>query len=606
ASWFRRIVRKHCDRETRRARPTWVPLDLVQESPAEEPSPEEELVDSRARASLRATLGLLPPAERLPVALHYLAGATQPEIAAFLELPLSTVKKRLRVARDHLRRKGRDIMTEQRIALKSDGREEFSDLVQFFLALRSGDCVSVERFLDDCPSLLEAEQNWDFEWVEKGELPVPNRATPVIVAIERDDAPMVELLLSRGASPDGPCGCVTGETPLWTAAVFGRLGMARRLLRGGASVGVKTLAGTTALHVAAMRGHVEMVILLVKSGADPKSRDMHGRTPLDWALLKGHTDVITQLEPGGDRSASAPAVEPFTDSQTFYSGIKAVDFFVPLPLGALLRFPFAAGVGLVVLLAELSHRFSLDARREVIWTGFASRALDAQDLEAGLTETGLRDRVSIFVAAFDEPLDARRAAFEQGLREAEVARTAGRPVLVVIFSAARDQAEVDSVLLRLSEKTPNRITAVVVTPPDASSVEVWPTLQPPFDAQLVLDPLRARRALFPALDPLHSFSSRRSQDRTNEREDRLVADVRDYLVRYQEIDPELLLPNPSTLPEEARTLARVGQSLLRFFAQPFHIAEPFTAQPGSEFSREDLFDEIEELIVAASATSNRE
>ena len=52
-----------------------------------------------AQARWRAAIDVLPEADRLPVMLFYLAGYAQQEIATIMELPLTTIKKRLFHAR---------------------------------------------------------------------------------------------------------------------------------------------------------------------------------------------------------------------------------------------------------------------------------------------------------------------------------------------------------------------------------------------------------------------------------------------------------------------------------------------------------------------------
>jgi RNA polymerase sigma-70 factor, ECF subfamily len=68
-----------------------------------------EPMDDRApdrddRMALRAALGRLSPDHRAVVALHLHAGYTVAETAELVGAPLETVRSRLRVAREHLRR----------------------------------------------------------------------------------------------------------------------------------------------------------------------------------------------------------------------------------------------------------------------------------------------------------------------------------------------------------------------------------------------------------------------------------------------------------------------------------------------------------------------
>ena len=73
----------------------------------------------------------------------------------------------------------------------------------------------------------------------------------------------------------------TGSTPLNTAAVFGRTGVAKLLLEKGADVSLANTDGNTALHIAAFFANVELVELLLDKGASVRVKNGRGETPLD-------------------------------------------------------------------------------------------------------------------------------------------------------------------------------------------------------------------------------------------------------------------------------------------------------------------------------------
>ena len=94
--WLRRVVRKHCDRRTRRAR-----LDFTTDwSESEAPSDDVPLAvradAQRVALGLRRELSQLPEHERTAVALHYLAEMPVAEIAQFLDVSPAAVKKSAR------------------------------------------------------------------------------------------------------------------------------------------------------------------------------------------------------------------------------------------------------------------------------------------------------------------------------------------------------------------------------------------------------------------------------------------------------------------------------------------------------------------------------
>jgi len=73
--------------------------------PGETASPEEGLLQKNQAEILREMIRKLPEGYRLPLQLHYSADLPVKEIAKLMKLPESTVKTRLRRAKEQLRQK---------------------------------------------------------------------------------------------------------------------------------------------------------------------------------------------------------------------------------------------------------------------------------------------------------------------------------------------------------------------------------------------------------------------------------------------------------------------------------------------------------------------
>jgi len=102
-AWLNRIVVGRCHRFMRKNRPVEQPLALGQDPARAEPMANAILCrEEERRAALSALLGL-PDAERHVAMLFYLAECSQQEVAAFLDLPVSTVNNRLHTARKVLK-----------------------------------------------------------------------------------------------------------------------------------------------------------------------------------------------------------------------------------------------------------------------------------------------------------------------------------------------------------------------------------------------------------------------------------------------------------------------------------------------------------------------
>jgi RNA polymerase sigma factor (sigma-70 family) len=622
--WFQQIVTKHCDRATRGQRIETAPLDLANQLKSPAPGPDTLLAEDQRRDQLRLAVESLPQGERVVIALHYFAQATHPEVSAFLELPESTVKKRLRRARRRLRDEGDKLMQETISDMRPSGTDSFALAVSFFIALRSGDQAEVKRLIDMDPSLVDTLQDWDSSLAYQGILPFANKATPLITAIERNDLPMQQLLLDAGADVDGTCGCATGEAPIWAATLLNRPAHARKLLERGADPNVTSASGNRPLHLAAMRGLKELVVLLLKHGADPTATDAGtrrsatwspadgnsphnpGRTAAQWALANGHRELATLIDTtSGEQTERSISAGSSTDQSTnsgsmIATGIKAVDLFAPLLSGGIVRIPFVAGVGMVVLLGELCQRFLAMDSGAAIWTGFTQRPFDLADWEADMSEFGLKDQIHGSLAGFDEAPQARRVAFDAGLQKAESLRNDGKDVLAVVLSAAGFENDVEASLLRLKAPAETgSITSIIVTP-FPENRDLWTELKPPYSGQIALDRRRATQHLFPAIDPHYSLSEALQSSIVGGRHVDLANRALQLLTAYQKVDPEFTKLGAET-GKSATPVTESAPRLLRYLSQPFSTTEPFTGRPGEHVAVTDLLQHVEEILNSCKA-----
>lgn len=619
--WFRQIVTKHCDRVTRRRQIRVAPLELAEGVGAIEPGPEARFAADEKRDQLRFAVDSLPAGERMIVALHYFAEATGPEVSGFLGLPVSTIKRRLRRARRRLRDEGDRLMEKTIDSMRPSKTERFAREISFFIALRAGDRTEVRRLLKLEPALVEALQDWDPNLVHEGILPFAKKATPLITAIERNDLAMQTLLLEAGADVNGLCGCVTGEAPIWAATLLNRLTHARQLLEHGADPNTMSASGNRPLHLAAMRGMREMALLLLNHGADPAAMDAgarpsaqwppadgrdsastSGRTAAQWATANSHDELAALIArlAGKKGNSTVHAVSRASGLQVrgpiVHTGVKALDLFAPLVRGGVIRFPFMAGVGMLVLLGELCQRFLALDSSEVIWTGFTQPPFDLSDWEAEMSEFGLKDRVQGSLVGFNESPQTRRDAFHRGLDAAESLRDSGHDVLAVILSTQGFENEVEASLLRLKAPSENgSITSIIVTPfPEKR--EVWSELMAPYSGQIALDRTRAQQYLFPAIHPRFSMSAGLDPAHVGERHVRLAENSLKLIDSYQKVDPDLVQLSTQDAPEERAKNVASARQLLRYLCQPFYVAEPFTGRPGEHVALNEMLDRVEEIL----------
>ncbi len=120
--WFRRIVFKQCDRIRRQRHHFEVPLD-EERFHAAGPDPGEHLEEQERSDWLKAGIRELPTPERAVFTLFHIADFSHKEIAAFLEVPETTINNRLHAAKKRLQ-KELETMTQGNLQEKRPSRDE--------------------------------------------------------------------------------------------------------------------------------------------------------------------------------------------------------------------------------------------------------------------------------------------------------------------------------------------------------------------------------------------------------------------------------------------------------------------------------------------------
>ena len=127
--WLRKIVFKFCDRLTRKKQVQFVSLEIAGELRSKDRGPSQILESKDTKELVQVSLQSLPEQERTVVNLFYINELSQKEVAAFLEVPVTTVNFRLHSARKRLKKEFIDMARETMKDQRPSKDREFADKV---------------------------------------------------------------------------------------------------------------------------------------------------------------------------------------------------------------------------------------------------------------------------------------------------------------------------------------------------------------------------------------------------------------------------------------------------------------------------------------------
>jgi len=128
--WFRCILQTECNRLTRGKRLRATPLDDGVSVPSTVDSPQMVIERDELKKVVFAAIQKLPENERIIVTLFYLKEHSHSDISAFLEVPTTTVAKRLYSARVRLRNKIMDGFKNDLAARRPSRNASFAEKVK--------------------------------------------------------------------------------------------------------------------------------------------------------------------------------------------------------------------------------------------------------------------------------------------------------------------------------------------------------------------------------------------------------------------------------------------------------------------------------------------
>lgn len=336
------------------------------------------------------------------------------------------------------------------------------------------------------------------------------------------------------------------------------------------------------------------------------------------------------------RREEGNAGEIDTSSEIAYkimiTGIKMIDFLFPLVIGSKTGILGGAALGKSILTLEIIHNVVKKSKAACVFTGAGERIREGNELYHELESRGILDRVALVFGQMDESPGARFEVVFSGITLAEAMQERGEDVLFFVdnvYRFAQAGAELSTLMGRIPSETGYQptlvseisefheriqsqpaasITAIeaVYVPADDLTDPAVVTIFSHLDATMVLSRDYVQKGLYPAIDPVSSFSSFLAPRIVGERHFRIAQDAKRLFQKYEELQKLVVVIGEEELSKSERTLYGRAQKLQNFLTQPFFVAEEYTGKKGEFVTLEETLDGCERIISGRADGQNKE
>lgn len=315
--------------------------------------------------------------------------------------------------------------------------------------------------------------------------------------------------------------------------------------------------------------------------------------------------------------------EQSNKTEILETGIKVIDLIAPIAKGGKVGLFGGAGVGKTVLIQELINNIANFHSGNSVFAGVGERTREGNDLYYEMKESGVLEKTSFVFGQMNEPPGARLRVALSGLAMAESFRDDGKDVLLFIdniFRFTQAGSEVSALLGRLPSAVgyqPNlqqemgalqeRITSTkkgsitsvqaVYVPADDLTDPAPATTFAHLDSTIVLNRGLTEIGIYPAVDPLDSNSTILDPEIVGEEHYKVAREVQRVLQQYKELQDIIAILGMEELSDDQKQTVNRARRLQRFLAQPMHVAETFTGQPGVYVKVEDTVKDCADILV---------
>jgi F-type H+-transporting ATPase subunit beta len=314
--------------------------------------------------------------------------------------------------------------------------------------------------------------------------------------------------------------------------------------------------------------------------------------------------------------------EQSTKLEMFETGIKVIDLIQPFLKGGKIGLFGGAGVGKTVIIMELIHNVAQKHGGYSVFAGVGERTREGNDLWLEMKESGVIGKTSLIFGQMTEPPGARLRVGLAALSVAEYFRDEMNQDILLfidnIFRFVQAGSEVSALLGRMPSAVgyqPNlatelgeleeRITSTkkgsitsvqaIYVPADDFTDPAPATTFSHLDATTNLSRALTEMGIYPAVDPLASFSRILDARVIGEEHYAVAREVKEILQRYKDLQDIIAILGMEELSEEDKVVVSRARKIQRFFSQPFNVAEEFTGRTGKYVSVQETVRGFKEI-----------
>jgi len=303
-----------------------------------------------------------------------------------------------------------------------------------------------------------------------------------------------------------------------------------------------------------------------------------------------------------------------TTLEMFETGIKVVDLIEPYLKGGKIGLFGGAGVGKTVLIQELIHNVAMEHGGVSVFAGVGERTREGNDLwlefqESHVIEPGNseKSRCALIYGQMTEPPGARLRVGLTGLTVAEYFRDEEHLDVLLfvdnIFRFVQAGSEVSALLGRMPSAVgyqPNLNTEIGeleerITSTKTGSITSVQAIYVPaddytdpapaatfthLDATTNLSRQIVERGIYPAVDPLASYSRILDPRIVGQEHYTVARAVKSVLQRYKELQDIIAILGIEELSDEDKQTVARARKIEKFLSQPFFVAQQFSGLEG--------------------------